>query len=248
MDRLAERANKYYLESYDFNITDTPLNKLPAGGGALCESALLSIDLESSEDMLNKKNRAAYLKFSHIYLSLLNDIVSGLGSKNEWTGPMGDGIIAYFTDDGPSNNVWNALLSAIYAHTAVNEIIPGLSPFFKSLKLSVNCVIHYDTFPAARVGPWGKAGARPVGAPVHMLSLMQERTADNEILVSKDAIDRLDFAKLFGAALKWGNLKYNKILFSPVISLKTGKGKIQVCRFNKMNFEKLLNISATESP
>jgi len=248
MDRLVERANKYYLESYDFSVTDAPLNKLPVGGGALCESALLSVDLESSTDMLNKKNRSAYLKFSHIYMSLLNDIVSGLGAKNEWTAQTGDGITAYFTDDGPSNNVWNALLSAIYANTAVNEIIPSLSPFFKSLNLSVNSVIHYDTFPAARIGPWGKIAVRPVGAPVHMLSLMQERTADNEILVSKDAVDKLDFVKLFGPAMKWGNLKYNKILFSPVISLKTGKGKIEVCRFSKMNFEKLLNISATNNP
>lgn len=246
MDKLVDLANRYYLGSHDFTITDVPPDKIPSGSGALCEGALLCVNLESPVTITGRRARTAYLKFSHIYLSLLYDIAAKLGARREWTTLTGDGTIAYFTDDGPSNNVWNALLASLYAKTAVNVIIPELSPLFKSLNFSVNSTVHYDTFLAARIGPWGEAALKPIGAPVHIVSEMQGKISGGEILVSKDAVDKLDFATLFGG-LKGGNLKYNKILFQPAQSFKFGKEKYSAYKFNENSFEKLLSMSSNPS-
>lgn len=240
MDKLLERAQKYYLESYEFGVIDDELDELPRGTGVPYAGAWLYIDLRPSSELMSRKHRSVYLKISHICLSLLNDAAAELGAKSEWTRFTGNGMTACFVDQGFSNNVWNALLAAIYARTVVNDIIPELSPLFKSFDFSVSSAVHHDIFLAANIGPGNVASPMPLGAPLGVTAEMLAGAAGGDILVTGSTIDKIDFKTLFG----WESAKYKKMLFNPVFAMKIGKMKVAVCRFNEKNFEKILDLAA----
>ncbi|TAN45389.1 MAG: hypothetical protein EPN22_03135 [Nitrospirae bacterium] len=244
MDKLFELTNKYFAESYEFSVTDEETEITQRGVGMPVSGAVLFVEAQAGHKAFLVKNRPLFLKYSYIYKSLLADIVSTLGAKKEWTMSSGNAITVFFTADGASNNVWNAILSAMYVRTGLEKILPEISPAFDGLGISLKTAVHFDSFIVADIGRRIDSAAQPVDAPFHIMAGMESRQSDKEILISGPAAERLDFSAIFGAASLTGNLKYRKLLLRPVAELKTKDDKIPIYSFEEKKFEKILSLAA----
>ncbi|MBF0328122.1 MAG: hypothetical protein HQL10_03115 [Nitrospirae bacterium] len=244
MDKLFELTNKYFAESYEFSVADEETEAAKRGLGMPVSGAVLFVEAQAGHKAFLVKNRPLFLKYSYIYKSLLAEILSTLGAKKEWTMFSGNAITAFFTADGASNNVWNALLSAMYVRTGVEKMLPEISPAFDVLDISLKTTVHFDSFIVADIGRNSAGTVQPVDAPFYIMARMESKNSDKEILITGPAAERLDFSAIFGTASTTENLKYRKLLLKPVSELKTKDDKIPIYSFEEAKFEKILSLSA----
>lgn len=241
MDKLAELAKKYFRESFNYLVTDEQPDILLRGTGTIYSGALLCVNIETPAGILMPATRNACLKFLHICLGLLRDIAAEMGARIDWTEINSSGMVAYFVDHGYSNNVWQAILSAIYVRACIEKLVPEISPVLGTLDMSASSSIHHAPFLVAEIGPRTGSLPGPVGAPLSMLHRMHEETPGSGIIVSDSALGQLDLDEIFGKILRLKAANYRKALFRPIASLKA-KGEIhKIFRFNEKNFEKLLS-------
>lgn len=244
MDKLFELTNKYFAESYEFSVTDEETETRQKGIGMPISGAVLFVEAQAGHKAFLVKNRPLFLRYSYIYRNLLADIASTLGAKKEWTMSSGNAITVFFADEGASNNVWNALLTAMYIRTGLEKILLEISPAFDSLDISLKTTLHFDSFIVADIGRLDDNTAQPVDAPFYIMTRMEGKNSDKQILISGPAAERLDFSAIFGKASSVENLKYRKLLLKPVTELKTKDDKIPIYSFEEKKFEKILSLSA----
>lgn len=241
-EKLKEQADKYYREASDYTVILDPPSKLLRGSGTPYSGTLMYVDLESSTDIMSERSLPTYLKFSHVYLSLLNEIVVDFGARKEWVEYVGDGIIAHFVDGDSSEDTWNAIFAGMQIQALVDLIIPNLSQSFKTMGFTVKVAIHYDKFLVAKIGPWGDATVKPIGSPIHVVSKLQEKTVGGDILLSKYAVDQLDFSDTLGRSIDLPRNKHFKnFIFERKLTLIIGKKPYLTYKFNVKKLEILLS-------
>lgn len=169
IDYINELLNRHYLEASDGLVEKSP-SKLLRGEGTEKNFYIFKIDIWNSSMLLYRKQKATYLRYAHTFLSTIDQITKDFGADVKQTEYAGDSVIAYFSENTPSENI---LYAAAFARKAVLRMA-SLGGAVGELKPKCKVVLHFAPLIVSNIGPRADSFISAIGHPIHLVAKIEK--------------------------------------------------------------------------